>query len=249
MTGCKERGEKKVDRYMEALSTETKLLEGQGCCFSFTPGYQFQLTGYLRRDINANYVLRWVSHSLSPNHYANSFVAFPTEVPFRAPRVTPKPKMMSPLSSDGQPFYLRDLQSELGTWIHGLNIASTKAVVPLSKNDSFTAGTSTFRVRLTSFEVLPYLQTQSEPLLALIAVTRDERLLPWLTTSGERYQSLFQGVRARWLAEFAPYLVSLSKSSPLLEKLVKAGWDQHGGVYLTSKEPFETILAHLRRLL
>ena len=88
-------GEKKVDRRIESHSAAYKLLEGQGYVFGFTAGYQFQLKDHPRRDFNNQYVLRWVSHSLSLSHYSNSFTAFPAEVPFRPPLVTPKPKIVS----------------------------------------------------------------------------------------------------------------------------------------------------------
>ncbi|BAP57900.1 hypothetical protein THII_3603 [Thioploca ingrica] len=81
---------------IESHAIEYQLLEGQGHVFSFTTGYQFTLSGHPRRELNAKYVLRWVSHSLSLTHYTNAFQAFPAHFSFRAPITTPKPKIISP---------------------------------------------------------------------------------------------------------------------------------------------------------
>ncbi|MDY6991275.1 MAG: type VI secretion system tip protein TssI/VgrG [Pseudomonadota bacterium] len=93
---CKrDQGDIKVRRRIEAHELNQKLLEGQGHCFSFTAGHQFNLTEHTRGDLNRAYVLRWVSHSLSLNHYSNAFHAFPADIPFRPPLITPKPKIVS----------------------------------------------------------------------------------------------------------------------------------------------------------
>lgn len=88
-------GEKKARSRLEVYTANAKLIEGQGHCFSFIPGYQFTLTRHPRDNLNAKYVLRWVSHSLSLTHYSNSFQAAPLEVPFRPPLTTPKPRIVS----------------------------------------------------------------------------------------------------------------------------------------------------------
>ena len=90
------RGEKKVDRRLESHLADYQLLEGQSHCFSFTSGYWFSLKDHPRKEFNAEYVLRRVSHSLSFDHYSNTFQAFPKEVSFRPPIMTPKPKIISP---------------------------------------------------------------------------------------------------------------------------------------------------------
>lgn len=91
-----DQGQRKVTKRIESYAIEYQLLEGQGYVFSFTAGYQFTLTGHSRRELNAKYVLRWVSHSLSLTHYTNTFQAFPAHFSFRTPITTPKPKIISP---------------------------------------------------------------------------------------------------------------------------------------------------------
>ena len=89
-------GQRKVTKRIESHAINYQVLEGQGHVFSFTSGYQFTLTDHSRRELNAKYVLRWVSHSLSLTHYTNAFQAFPAHFSFRAPITTPKPKIISP---------------------------------------------------------------------------------------------------------------------------------------------------------
>ncbi|NJO14962.1 MAG: DUF4123 domain-containing protein [Thioploca sp.] len=149
---------------------------------------------------------------------------------------------------DGEYFQLRDLNSQHGTLVYGINIAAIGSV-PLPVGERFTAGDSTFQVRWWPPEVLRTLREQSEPLLALIDASRDKEIWPLLSHSAAHYSCLLAGARAQSLAAWAPYLVSLPPSSALLESLVQAGWGKHWGVYLTSLAPFETILAHLRQWL
>jgi hypothetical protein len=149
---------------------------------------------------------------------------------------------------DGEYFHLCDLNSHHGTLIYGINIASIGSV-PLPVGERFTAGDSTFQVRWWPPEILRTLREQSEPLLAIVDASRDERIWPLLNRSGAHYGCLFEGTRAQSLAIWAPYLVQLPKSSALLEALVREGWGKHWGIYLTSLAPFEIVLAHLRQWL
>jgi len=91
----RDQGEHKVRCRLEGCTTAQQLLEGQGHCFSFIAGYQFTLTNHPRRDFNQEYVLRWLSHSLSLTHYSNAFHAVPATVAFRPAVVTPKPRIVS----------------------------------------------------------------------------------------------------------------------------------------------------------
>lgn len=84
-----------ASRRLESYEWQNKLLEGSGHCFSLVAGYKFKLTEHPSDNFNADYVLRRVSHSLSFEEYTNSFQAWPADVPFRQPLVTPKPKIVS----------------------------------------------------------------------------------------------------------------------------------------------------------
>jgi type VI secretion system secreted protein VgrG len=81
----RETGEQMANKRLEARELPQKLLRGNGFCSTFAAGYTFTLSGHNRDDVNGAYVLRWVSHTATPERYANSFEAFPTSVPFRPP--------------------------------------------------------------------------------------------------------------------------------------------------------------------
>jgi hypothetical protein len=96
---------------------------------------------------------------------------------------------------------------------------------------------------------LTILREQPEPLFALLDAARDELIYARLTHCGEEYQSLYEGPKGEALASVGPYLVRLPKGSPLLETLVREGWGNSWGVYLTSAQPFKEVRRHLRRFL
>lgn len=153
------------------------------------------------------------------------------------------------MTCDGQYFHLRDLNSKSGTFIHGLNLSDVVNSFGLENGDQFTAGQSTFRVRIENTSVLEILRERTDYLFAIVDTARDERILPLLKASNNPYQSLFEGVRARWLEEFTPYLVSLPKRSSLLEQLVHLGWGNRWGVYLSSRQTFQTLMSRMRQFL
>ncbi|WP_224361408.1 type VI secretion system Vgr family protein [Hyalangium versicolor] len=86
-----DQGEQRGRIRLEAHEALSRKLRGQSHVRWFIPGYRFTLAEHERSDINAEYVLRWVSHSATVEGYTNSFEAFPTATPFRPPRVTPRP--------------------------------------------------------------------------------------------------------------------------------------------------------------
>ena len=88
---AKQVGETKVDHRLHAQELPQKRLQGHGYCPTFTSGNKFTLSGHPRTDLNGSYVLRWLSHTATPEGYANAFEAFPIAAPFRPPQATPKP--------------------------------------------------------------------------------------------------------------------------------------------------------------
>ncbi|PYP91718.1 MAG: phosphopeptide-binding protein [Candidatus Angelobacter sp. Gp1-AA117] len=88
-----------------------------------------------------------------------------------------------------------------------------------------------------------------EHLYAILDAARDDRVLEVLHNSQERYQSLYEGQQGEDLANFAPYLVEIPKDSPLLDTLLKEGWGNSWGIYLTSVKPFEGVRKHFRHFL
>jgi type VI secretion system secreted protein VgrG len=87
----KDAGEKKAKLRIEGCEVPEKLLKGDSHCRGFVTGYKFDLKEHERGDVNTTYVLQRVSHSATIDTYANSFEAFPVDVPFRPPRTTRKP--------------------------------------------------------------------------------------------------------------------------------------------------------------
>jgi len=86
-------GEKIADKRIEMYELPQKLLKGQGLCRAFIAGYKFDLKEHDRDDMNRGYVLKNLSVHADQDKYSNLFEAFPSDVPFRPPRTTPKPKI------------------------------------------------------------------------------------------------------------------------------------------------------------
>jgi type VI secretion system secreted protein VgrG len=76
---------------------------GASTCRSFRPGYIVEVADHYRADVNQKWLLTRLQHQCSMGgayeggggegdmHYTNSFECIPASVPYRAPRVTPKP--------------------------------------------------------------------------------------------------------------------------------------------------------------
>lgn len=92
-------GDRMVVVRIEEEEAQLTSISGSGSCRAFTPGYRFTLLNAYRRDMNnKKYLLTSVAHSLSQSYergggsdYGNSFTCIPGDVPFRPPRITPKP--------------------------------------------------------------------------------------------------------------------------------------------------------------
>ncbi len=79
-----------------------KMGDGEGACPRFTPGYKFSLADHGRDDFNVEYLITRVDHrGFEPRMdapmgdttppYQNTFEVIPADVPFRPPRVSPRP--------------------------------------------------------------------------------------------------------------------------------------------------------------
>jgi type VI secretion system secreted protein VgrG len=77
----------------EAEQVQSAISRGQSFAYALTAGTKFTLSEHPRAALNAAHVVRAVTHSASQTHYSNSFEAFPATVPFRPPRVTPRPRV------------------------------------------------------------------------------------------------------------------------------------------------------------
>jgi type VI secretion system secreted protein VgrG len=88
---------------IEEEETAHRIVSGRSFCRTFASGYRFDLKRHPRTDQNDAFLLTSVIHMASapaahsagdkeePAHYSNSFTAIPYSVPFRPPRVTPRP--------------------------------------------------------------------------------------------------------------------------------------------------------------
>ncbi len=106
--GCyakRDRGDQLTNTRMQEEEARITTLEGSSICRAFTSGYRFDLKDYYRSDLNnKSYVLTSMQHQASQGgdwestsvhesdfHYKNEFACISFDVPFRPPRVTPKP--------------------------------------------------------------------------------------------------------------------------------------------------------------
>lgn len=93
---------------MQEEETGHLVVTGSSVCRAFTSGYKFTLADHYRKDMNVAYVLTEVQHVASVGssysmgdagtgeHYSNHFTCIPADVPFRPPRITPKPFVQGP---------------------------------------------------------------------------------------------------------------------------------------------------------
>ncbi|MGB9604518.1 MAG: type VI secretion system tip protein TssI/VgrG, partial [Bryobacteraceae bacterium] len=99
----RDEGEREARLRMEREEAAHVLVQGASTCRAFTPGYRFEFYDHERKDQNGIYVITSVTHNAveggfysgvgGPQEasYDNLFTAIPHSVPFRPPRVTPKP--------------------------------------------------------------------------------------------------------------------------------------------------------------
>ena len=84
------------------------VVTGTSVCRAFTPGYKFTLSDHYRKDMDDDYLLTEVQHTASVarsytlgetekgENYSNHFTCIRASVPFRPPRITPKPVVQGP---------------------------------------------------------------------------------------------------------------------------------------------------------
>lgn len=77
----------------QASQLDSAVLRGDGYVYSFSAGSKFTLKEHFRASLNTAHVLRRVHHTARDERYRNSFEAFEATVPFRAPRLTPLPRV------------------------------------------------------------------------------------------------------------------------------------------------------------
>jgi type VI secretion system secreted protein VgrG len=92
---------------MQEEEAAIKIGRGKGDCRTFVTGYKFELQDHPAQSMNGSYVLTEMLHEasvgggyttgdLGAGTYSNSFSCIPADVPFRPPRITPKPLISGP---------------------------------------------------------------------------------------------------------------------------------------------------------
>jgi len=87
----KDDGEKRAKTRIELHEAEMRSIQGESISRHFIAGHRFKLTRHERSELNASYVIRALHISATPERYTNSFVAIPASVPFRPPKLAPRP--------------------------------------------------------------------------------------------------------------------------------------------------------------
>ena len=84
----------KAKRMLEALSVPRRILRGVSGSRELRAGARFTLRGHRREQVNGEYVVRRLSSRADRGKpFTRSFEALPVDVPFRPPRVTPRPRI------------------------------------------------------------------------------------------------------------------------------------------------------------
>jgi type VI secretion system secreted protein VgrG len=88
---------------LQELRASRRQGTGESNCARLTPGHTFEIGGHPRKDHNGKYLVVNVQHHGSqpqalgregagaPSSYSSSFTCIPADVPYRPPRVTPRP--------------------------------------------------------------------------------------------------------------------------------------------------------------
>ena len=97
--------------------------------------------------------------------------------------------------------------------------------------------------------VLGRLRSQAKPLFAILDAARRPEVFRWIEECPDQKAPLHKGREDVDLARVGPYLVTLPKTSPFLDRLISESWGNSWGVFLTTSAPFETVRDHLRRFL
>jgi type VI secretion system secreted protein VgrG len=95
----KAEGERRARMRIEEEEAQITTISGASTCRAFSTGYRFTLNNYYRSEMNGkDFVLTSIDHEASQAveaggyfDYSNRFKCIPADIPFRPPRMTPKP--------------------------------------------------------------------------------------------------------------------------------------------------------------
>lgn len=89
----------------------------------------------------------------------------------------------------------------------------------------------------------------NSPLYAVIDTARDRKALPLIEESDCAHAALYPAKLASAMGGQGPHLVSVRSGSTGFERLLKDGWGNSWGIYLTGPSDFAAVRRHLRRQL
>jgi type VI secretion system secreted protein VgrG len=93
-------GERRAGVRLAEQVADQEVVRGASTCFTMTTGHKFELTGYYVSAANQEYLVTGTGHTgrgggyrsgHASTEYSNTFQCTPVSVPFRPPRLTPKP--------------------------------------------------------------------------------------------------------------------------------------------------------------
>jgi len=84
-------GEPRARIRLDEYRSRSQSGRGDSHCHYLTPGTTFTLEEHPRADLNAQHMVHSVRHHADLEHYGNSFETLPPAMPFRPPRITPRP--------------------------------------------------------------------------------------------------------------------------------------------------------------
>src|SRR5687768_12742524 len=93
-------GERRAGLRLQEQVADQILVRGSSTCYTMTTGHKFALEGYYVSAANSEYLVVATAHAghgggyrsgHPESEYSNTFQCSPTSVPYRPPRITPKP--------------------------------------------------------------------------------------------------------------------------------------------------------------
>jgi pSer/pThr/pTyr-binding forkhead associated (FHA) protein len=85
-------------------------------------------------------------------------------------------------------------------------------------------------------------------LFGILDAARRDRIVPMLRRAIDPHDCLYDGIARIVMEDCAPYVVRFDPSSPLLLRLLDAGWGDAWGVFGSSTAKLSELRAHFRRL-
>ena len=185
---------------------------------------------------------------LSPDSKPPEQVVPPVPEPSRKQPTTPEAEpALPPATSQKQTGIAEGTRSEKVPEVSwSPPVARVSESTPPPADVILPAALDSYEAATPEGRLLHILSNQPGSLMALVDATHDPKVLEVLRASTEEYQSLYLSEQN---AAIAPYLVGLPPRSELLKQMIREGWGQNWGVYLTCPINLRQLREHLRQSL